>query len=73
MTDHAGWSSIGNGVAKCLHLKPGDETHSPRCIFAELGVGYRMPKGEMQRGDVLSEGRQAQDSDISGSRFQSGY
>ena len=48
--------SIGNDAPKCLRPKPGDEADSPRCIFTELGVGYRMPKG-MQRGDVLSEGR----------------
>ena len=37
--------SIGNGAAKCLRPNPGDEAYSPRCIFTELGVGYRMPKG----------------------------
>ena len=28
--------------------KLGDEAEFPRCIFTELGVGYRMPKGEAQ-------------------------
>ena len=45
MTDDMG-GSIGNGAAKWLRPKPGDEADSPRCIFTELGVGYRMPKGE---------------------------
>ena len=45
MTDHA-VGFIGSGVAKCLRPKLGDEAGSPRCIFTELGVGYRMPKGE---------------------------
>ena len=48
MTDHAG-GFMGNGAAKCLRPKPGDEADSPRCIFTELGVGYRMPKEEKQR------------------------
>ena len=47
----------GNAAAECLSPKPGDAAYSPRCIFTELGVGYRMPKGESQKGDVLSEGR----------------
>ena len=45
MNDHAG-CSIGSGAAKRLRPKLGDEADSPRCIFTELGVGYRMPKGE---------------------------
>ena len=31
-----------------LRDKLGDAADSPRYIFTELGVGYRMPKGEMQ-------------------------
>ena len=42
--------SIRNGAAKCLRPKLGDESDSHRCIFTELGVGYRMPKGESQKG-----------------------
>ena len=45
MTDDMG-CFIGSGAVKCLRPKPGDEADSPRCIFTELGVGYRMPKGE---------------------------
>ncbi len=41
---------MGNDAPKCLCPKPGDEADSPRCIFTELGVGYRMPKGEEQKG-----------------------
>ena len=36
----------GNGAAECLRPEPGDEADSPKCIFTELGVVYRMPKGE---------------------------
>ena len=56
MTDEMG-CFIGNGAAKCLRPKPGDDADSSRCIFTELGVGYRTPKGEEQKGYVLSEGR----------------
>ena len=45
MTDHAG-GSIGNGAAKWLRPKPGDEADSPRCISTEFSVDYGMPKGE---------------------------
>ena len=48
MTDDMG-CFIGSGIAKCLRPKPGDEADSPRCIFTESRVGYRMPKGETQR------------------------
>ena len=37
----------------CLCPKLGDESDSPRCIFAELGVGYRIPKGETQEQEKL--------------------
>ena len=37
---------IGNGAAKRLRPKPGEEADSPRCIFTEFSVDYRMPKGE---------------------------
>ena len=46
MTDDMG-CSIGNDAPKCLRPKLGDEADSPRCVFTELGVGYRMPKEEM--------------------------
>ena len=45
MTDDMG-CFIGNGAVNCLRPKPGDEADGPRCIFTELGVGYRMSKEE---------------------------
>ena len=44
--------SIGNGAAKCLRPKPGDEI-APGTSFTELGVGYRMPKAETQKQEKL--------------------
>ena len=45
MTDDMG-GFRGNAAATCLRPKLGDEADSPRCIFTEFSVGYRMPKGE---------------------------
>ena len=33
-----------------LRRKLGEDAGSPRCILAEPGVGYRMPKGEGRPG-----------------------
>ena len=40
-----------------LRRKLGDNAADPTCIFTQFRVGYRMPKEEEQKGDVLSEGR----------------
>ena len=48
---------VRSGTAKLLRIKLGDDPDRHANIFIEPRVGYRMPKGEMQRGDVLSEGR----------------
>ena len=45
---NSGDPRLVRGVVKRLRDKLGDEADSPRFIFTELGVGYRMPKGEAQ-------------------------
>ena len=35
-----------------LRRKLGDNAENPACIFTEVRVGYRMPKGETQNGRI---------------------
>ena len=41
---------------KRLRRKLGEDDGSPKYIFAEPRVGYRMPKGEEQRGTFSARG-----------------
>ena len=45
---NSGDSRLVRGVVKRLRDKLGDDADNPRYIFTELGVGYRMAKGETQ-------------------------